>query len=47
MLYFSGKDNRTDPNFLLVTERAVEWSVEPEGFVEVDMYGRFEAIRTG
>ena len=47
VLYFSGRDDRTQDDFVLVTERAVEWSTDPEGIVEVDMYGRVQPIKVG
>lgn len=47
VLYFSGSDNRTSDDYLLVTERAVSWTVEPEGIATVDMYGRVEPLQVG
>lgn len=44
---YSGYDNRTYNNFLQVTEREVEWSVEPPGIATVDMYGRVNAVKVG
>ena len=47
VLFFSENNNRTDKNFLLVTERAINWTAEPPGVVSVDLYGRVEPIKEG
>lgn len=46
-MLFSGDDDRASETYDQVTLRAVKWSAEPEGIVELDQYGRIEGISQG
>ena len=40
VMFLSGQDDRTSPDFKLVTEKEIEWKITPEGIITIDDYGR-------
>ena len=47
MLFFSGSDDRGTDSFKVVNQRDLTWHVEPSGIIEIDQYGRIDALKQG